>query len=619
MGSIRKYEARAIVVAIGLVVAVLAYLVAQGSTAAGAGGEASGERSGRLAAEAEIARADLVEEMEAALGGAFSGVWFEASTAQLHVGVTSTESRRAAAVVAAQAGLAANVTETPVDSTWAELLAAQRRLSRHLDDLFARAEVATALRPELNAVEVELGSAVTPARRAGLEGEAAATGVDVLVTVAPSPQIRIGKEARCNKFEEDKAFCDPTIVAGVRVEAETVCTAGPAVMPRDHTKSTDTYILIAGHCIDEGSGGGGVGEKWFAKNKAGEKKEVGKAIEFLNGKAADVGVVKVDNPGFWAKEGLTPVDPAIAPWNEEEPEPKAVKGEEAPAVGTKVCMSAQTTGTACGKILKLNVEAAGTEGLVEVESAHAAGDSGAPWYLEAAVGTVEGTHVGFKGENAVFEPIATSFAKLTTQLKLLTEANKVRHAFKFKAEAAPATLTGKNHAGPSLFFSTAGALECNESTYTGTLAAEEATELELAPAYAGCSLMGIPATVDVNGCKYRFTVTNIESGKREGSMDIVCPEGKTITVTAVQAGTPKCTIHIPSQNDRRPVTYTNTGAGATREITIDLNVGAIKYTHTAGTGPGACAFGGAENGFLAGPISITGENAGGTHIGIFTS
>ncbi len=619
MVSIRRSEARAIVVAIGLIVAVIAYLVAQGSTAAGAGGQGLGARSDPSTIEAELAHANIGEEMEAALGTAFAGLWFEPSTAQLHVGVTSAASRRTAEAVADRAGLDASVTETRVESTWAELLAAQQQLSRHLGDLFARGEVVTALRPELNSVEVELGSEVGQARRAGLESEASATGVGVLITVAPRPHLRVGQEARCNKFEEDKAFCDPTIVAGVRVEAETVCTAGPAVMPQDHTKSTDTYILIAGHCIDEESGGGGVGEKWFAKNKKGEKKEVGKAIEFINAKAADVGIVKVDNPGFWAKEGLTPVEPTVVPWTGEEPEPVAVKGEEVPKVGTKVCMSGQTSGTACGKILKLNVEAAGTEGLVEVEAAHAAGDSGAPWYLESAVGTVEGTHVGFLGENAVFEPIATSFAKLATQLKLLTEANKVRHAFKFKAEAAPATLTGKNHAGPSLFFSTAGPLECNESSYTGTLAAAEATEFELAPVYGGCNLMGIPATVDVNGCKYRFTVTNIESGKREGSMDVVCPEGKTITVTAVQAGVPKCTIHIPSQNDRRQVTFTNTGAGATREITIDLNAGGIKYTHTAGVGPGACAFGGAENGFLAGPITLTGEKAGGEHVGVFTS
>lgn len=623
MASAETGRTRIVATALALTLATLAYLAGHGSI----GGDASAltsaetpsERSLRLDVEAEISRAGLVREMEAALGSAFGGVWFESSTLQMHVGVTSPESRRNAEGLAERAGLAANVTETPVAATWAQLLAAQRRLGRELGDLFARAEVATAPRPELNAVEIELGSAVGPARRADVERVASAAPVRVLITVAPERSLRIGLEARCNEFAEDKARCNPTIVAGVSVEETTICTAGPAVMRQDHTKSTETYILVAGHCIDEEKGGGGVGEKWLAKNQEGEPKEIGEAVEFIRNAEADVGLVKVNNPGYWSQEGLTPVEPTIAPWNEEKPEPKAVKGQEAPMDGTKVCMSGQTTGTACGKILNTNVEAVGTKGLVEVEAAHGPGDSGAPWYLESATGTVEGTHVGFKGENAVFEPIATSFEKLGTQLKLLTEANKVRHAFKFEAESAPVTLTGKSDGSKSVISTTAGKVECNESTYSGSLAAKEATELELTPAYTGCVLAGVPATIDVNGCKYRFTVTSIESGKREGSMDIVCPAGKTITVTAVQAGTPKCTIHIPSQNDRRPVTYTNVGAGATREITVDLNVVGIKYTHTAGVGLGACTSGGAENGVLTGPVSITGENGGGTHIGLFTS
>jgi hypothetical protein len=609
MNSIRVSGARVAVASIGLLVALFVHYGAQGSAA-------SQDTAG---AEASIVRAGLVGDVEAALGSAFAGVWFEPSTAQLHVGTVSPASRRLVEAVAGRVGLASSVTESRVRSTWNQLIAAQQRLSGRLADLFASAEAATALRPELNSVEVELGSAVSPARRASLERAARATGVDVLFTTAPGPHIGIHRDARCNKFEEDKAYCDPTIVAGVRIEAKKVCTGGPAVMPQDHTKPTDTYILTAGHCIDEEEGGGGVGEKWFAFNKKGEKKEVGKAVEFLNGEAADVGVIKVDNPGYWAKEGFTPVDPAIAAWNEEEPEPKAVKGQEAPAVGTKVCMSGQSTGTSCGKILKLNVEAAGTAGLVEVEATRAGGDSGAPWYLESAVGTVEGTHVGFKGENAVFEPIATSFEKLTTKLKLLTETNKVRHAFKFEAEAVPATLTGKLHAGKALILTTAGGLECNEASFTGSQAAKEVVEIELSPTYAGCTFLGMPATVDVNGCKYRFTVTKIEAGKREGSMDIVCGGANEITITATMGGVTKCTIHIPPQNDLRPVTYTNIGTGATREITIDVNVGALKYTHTAGTGAGACTSGSAENGVLAGAISITAEKAGGEHVGFFTS
>jgi hypothetical protein len=629
MYSTEIRHGRALVLVVGLIVAALVYFDGQrpatGSatpTPAGANAERSSQAS---EAEAAIARAGLVSKLQATLGDAFGGVWFDSATAQLHVATTSAESRRLADRLAAGAGLAGTVTATPVRSSWDQLLAAQEQLNRGLADLLAQDEVTTAIAPDLNAVTVGVGSAVPPARRAALEDAAAALDVSVEISTLTGAHERIRPLARCKKFEASKAYCDPSLVSGTTMVHEAgseLCTAGVTAMPNDATKSTDTYVLTAGHCVS----GGGENDAWYGFPTAGGKGQwIGYEVQNVNG-AMDIGAIKVDGTGYWVTPGFTPVNPTIAQWSAAaESEPEQVKKQETPVKGVKTCYSGQKSGTTCGGTIKaVNVTVGGKEKLVEVEGIHAAeGDSGAPFFTEAAKSQAEGILVGeVEGKGIiVFHSLADSFAKLNElglNLKLLTESNRERH-FKFEAESAPVTLTGQKDAAGEVLTTTAGNLQCTGVAYTGTLPAKAVTEFELAPTYTGCTFAGVPATVDVNGCKYRFTVVKISGTSREGSMDVICPAEKTILITAVQAGTPKCTVHISPQAGRQSVTYTNVGAGATREITVDLGLAGIKYTHTAGVGLGACTFGGAENGMLSGSISITGENGSGTHVGIFTS
>lgn len=436
-----------------LLVAAFAYSAAQGSTAGVSTASASAERSPEAAeAEAALTRTNLAGRMETALGRAFGGIWFEPATAQVHVGVTSAASRRDAEALAAKVGLSDTVTETPVGSTWAELQAAQDRWDSRLEDLLSQGEVATALAADLNAVEVELASSVSSARRAALRREAANDSVNVLIDAAPYPHLRVEAQARCVKFEKTKAFCDPTIVGGVSIDGEVVaekrstCTGGPAVIqaePATTADATKTYILTAGHCIAKD---GGTGKKWFAYNKEGEPKgenEIGTSITYLNAET-DVGVIEVTTK-YWAKAEDPPVAPVIASWNKAaESNVFPVVEKRTPVKDTNSCISGQMTGTACGKIIKtdqtIEVEKVVTKNLIEVEGVTTEqGDSGAPWFAEkqfkeaTPTGYVEGTHVGTKGEtgNPVFQSLDTSFAELkklkSLNLKLLTETNKIRH------------------------------------------------------------------------------------------------------------------------------------------------------------------------------------------------
>jgi hypothetical protein len=107
-------------------------------------------------------------------------------------------------------------------------------------------------------------------------------------------------------------------------------------------------------------------------------------------------------------------------------------------------------------------------------------------------------------------------------------------------------------------------------------------------------------------------------------VDIVCPANQEITVTSNETTPPnslttKCTIHVPPQTGINGITYENVGAGATREVRVKVASTNIKYTHTAGTGLGACTTGVQQNtGSFGGTDLFTGEtDTGTTHIGIF--
>lgn len=382
-----------------------------------------------IAVQSAVEREDLVNRLDAALGGEYGGVWYAPAAAQLHVGVTSASGARIAEGVAARAGLGLYVTETMVRSSEAGLAAVQRDLSLSLAGLFAREEAMTWVSLEGNSVNVELGSGVSAGERAALEGEVSQTPVDVVVTGASTPDLGVAPQAQCVKFESKKAFCDPTIVAGTRLEDKNGigCTTGPAVLRP--AEPTETFVLTAGHCITA------VGESRFSFNKAGKKEEVGKVTAFLSepaGNNADVAVVKVENK-FWKKAGEIPVVPAIAPWDKaKEVEPFKVNGETPPVEKAATCVSGQASGFHCGTIKTTKLEIGKLEELVEVEGTKTeVGDSGSAWFSEKEK-LVQGTHAGEGeiSENPLFQPLQWSFKRLKEVSKLefvlLTTKNEKR-------------------------------------------------------------------------------------------------------------------------------------------------------------------------------------------------
>ena len=204
-------------------------------------------------------------------------------------------------------------------------------------------------------------------------------------------------------------------------------------------------------------------------------------------------------------------------------------------------------------------------------------------------------------------------------LALSAVAATAASADDFTAEKYPATLTGTNDPGfQDEFSSTVGTFRCTETKYTATIAGPT-TSLTASPSFSGCAAFGFPVVIDMNGCTLKF---NVGAGTT-GDVDLVCPAGAEVTMTANSAGTTKCTEHIKAQSDvAGTVTYSNIGVGATREITVSSALSGIDYAHTAGTGIGKCTAGSGVNGTLNAKVILTGENDGPVfteHIGVFMS
>jgi hypothetical protein len=187
-------------------------------------------------------------------------------------------------------------------------------------------------------------------------------------------------------------------------------------------------------------------------------------------------------------------------------------------------------------------------------------------------------------------------------------ASAASAATEFHAEKAPVTLTGTQHAGEDVFVTDAGKVSCEEATYTGSQATVTSLTSSATPKYSGChATFGLNTTVDVNECKYVF---HADTGK----VDISCPAGKVIAVTA-----PGCEVTVGSQTGLGTATFTNKGAGTTREITIDVKLSGIKYEeHNKGFFP-TCASNtvAKSNGTYEGFATVTGENSEKVHIGIW--
>ncbi|HEX8689463.1 MAG TPA: hypothetical protein VF729_04395 [Solirubrobacterales bacterium] len=134
-----------------------------------------------------------------------------------------------------------------------------------------------------------------------------------------------------------------------------------------------------------------------------------------------------------------------------------------------------------------------------------------------------------------------------------------------------------------------GEIGCAEAVYTSTLQAATTSSVLITPFHEGCTTTGDgkAVSVDVNECKYRFTVAEGTTDSTEQTAHLECPAGKAIQVTH-----PNCTISIHPQTLNTGLTYTRVTNATTGvdEITVDVK---IQFTTTR---HGLCQFIVATNG-----------------------
>jgi hypothetical protein len=164
------------------------------------------------------------------------------------------------------------------------------------------------------------------------------------------------------------------------------------------------------------------------------------------------------------------------------------------------------------------------------------------------------------------------------------------------SEGEFSTLKGSSTRTHKLTF-TAGELTCAKAAIEGSMSAKTAASFTANATYSECHfyLFGatISATVNMNGCDYVFYASR--------RMDIVCPAGKRIVVSA--AG---CTLEIGEQSNvmgpnilqSLPLTFFNTSSELGLEVDAQL-----AYNHTGFT----CGTGSAKNGLYSGAYKVSGS------------
>jgi hypothetical protein len=189
-------------------------------------------------------------------------------------------------------------------------------------------------------------------------------------------------------------------------------------------------------------------------------------------------------------------------------------------------------------------------------------------------------------------------------------ASGAQGAPEFHAEQVPAFIHGEssNHE----FKVDTGVAKCTAfseyATVTGTVTSNTTTTATVTPSYAACHCYGVKCSVDVNGCTYIIHLTSGGASPYGTTVDVACPAGKVIELTAVGIA---CTVTIGPQSGLEGMQLTNQGGpGTTRDVLATIEVGGIAYAEhglecAGDTGP-------TTNGTYKGTVTVKGfqDNSG---------
>lgn len=159
----------------------------------------------------------------------------------------------------------------------------------------------------------------------------------------------------------------------------------------------------------------------------------------------------------------------------------------------------------------------------------------------------------------------------------------------------------------------AGTVTCGSGSFTGTSTGTTVSEVTGTPFYSECTAFGfVSAQIDVNGCTRTYTTATTPTPATAVRLHINCKAGSSIKITAFN-----CHVSIGPQT-LTGVTYTNQGAGSTRDIYVHTNSSSIKYTQESKSFPG-CTNGTFTNGTYKSAITLIAVDTFDKHVGIWTT
>lgn len=145
-----------------------------------------------------------------------------------------------------------------------------------------------------------------------------------------------------------------------------------------------------------------------------------------------------------------------------------------------------------------------------------------------------------------------------------------------------------------VFHTNGGEAVCSTAELEGTMDQASST-LGLHPVFSGCKAFGfLSATVETTGCGFTYHAGDeVSTGLWEGTLDVFCAGGSTITITAAT-----CQVKIEAQSGLDGPQFANLGSGV---LAIGQYVPDVVYNIT-------------NNGLLC-PLSGTGNTSDGEYTG----
>jgi hypothetical protein len=329
----------------------------------------------------------IVDQLRAIQTDQFAGVWFDGTTGEFVVPVTSEALLGQVKGLLRANNLEGNSRTHPVQSTWEELEAAQAEMDKALHSLIRSELAQTSLDPRTNAVVVYLAKNASPRDEELVQDAKAAQRVGVEIRLEPVPQFQTEPMA-CNQATDS---CDKPLRGGVYIE-----NSGPTVFIGCSTgfKATgigtgNRYMLTAGHCYAKSA-------DWRAWNSKSEAHYVGHA-DAGSFPGSDWARIQVNGYGTWWEEGIASWPSQVVYWGVNQSLP--IESESQSFVGQIVCHTGNgSKNSSCGPVVALDKTIAYPDGIVyhmtEVHGSGwfvAHGDSGGPvWSGTSALGLLSG-------------------------------------------------------------------------------------------------------------------------------------------------------------------------------------------------------------------------------------